>query len=321
MKHFVLGGNGFTGTHLVRALRRRGDEVVVVDIDDNGHAQAAGAVFVNADITDAAALEGVAFGPDDVVHNLAARQYHLPVPRQGQDAYFQAVNLDGTRVVLEQMLRQGCRRLVAFSTDMVYGFPEDGPIPPTHRRCPIGPYGRSKMLAENLCFAARADGIRVTVFRPRLIVGPGRLGVLVKLFKLIRAGMPVPLIGDGSNRYQMVSVFDVVDAVLAAVERGVPDGEYNLGSDAPPTVRQLLGRLIASTGSRSRLVGTPGSLVKAVLAGFERLGLPLMYREQYSIADINYLVDIGQTRRDLGWTPRHGDADMIAAAYEEFTRR
>jgi dTDP-glucose 4,6-dehydratase len=151
-----------------------------------------------------------------------------------------------------------------------------------------------------------------------LIVGPGRLGVLAKLFQLIQRGWPVPLIGDGRNSYQMVSVFDCVTAVEAALAKGVPDGAFNLGSLDPPSVRELLQWVIAEAGSRSRLVPTPGGPLKAMLAALDFVGLPLLYPEQFKIADLNYLVDVSSTMAALGWRPRHDDADMLAAAYAEF---
>ncbi|TAN48071.1 MAG: NAD(P)-dependent oxidoreductase [Rhodospirillales bacterium] len=318
MRHVIFGGNGFTGSHLTQALCQRGESVLVADIDDNGAAQRAGAAFRKTDITDPEALAALGLESGDAVYHMAARQYHLPVPQSGQNAYFEAVNTEGTRRILDLMRKCGCKRMVFFSTDMVYGLPERTPVTLDHPQNPIGPYGRSKMLAEKLCRDARGEGIGITIFRPRLIVGPGRLGVLVKLFRLIKAGLPVPMIGNGSNRYQMISVFDCVAAALAAQERGFPNGEFNLGSDNPPTVRQLLSDLIKDAGSRSVLIPTPGSLVKAVLSLFEKAGLPLMYREQYQIADVNYLVDIEATKRGLGWQPQHDDAGMIAAAYREF---
>jgi len=318
MRHIVFGGSGFTGAQLVRTLLQRGEDVLSVDLHGGTPAQAGGARHVTIDITDRNALEGLALGPEDTVYQLAARQYHLPVPKAGQDAFFQLVNTDGTRHILDRMLRRNCRRLVFFSTDMVYGIPQSIPVTTAHRRNPLGPYGRSKALAEDLCFDARRQGMNVTIFRPRLIVGPGRLGVLAKLFRLIRKGLPVPMIGDGSNRYQMVSVFDCVTAALAAAGAGVPNAEFNLGSDSPPSVRALLERLVSEVGSTSRVIATPGPAVKAVLAALESLGLPLMYKEQYGIADINYLVDIEATKRELDWRPRFGDFEMMAAAYREF---
>ena len=87
---------------------------------------------------------------------------------------------------------------------MTYGTPKTCPVPPDHPQNPLGPYGRSKYAAEKILLAT--ESIRATIFRPRLITGPGRLGILGKLFTLIKAGLPVPMIGSGTNRYQMVGV-------------------------------------------------------------------------------------------------------------------
>ncbi len=245
-------------------------------------------------------MANIPLGPDDVVHHLAARQFHGVVPRRGRGDWFAAVNVVGTRHLLERMVRTGCRRLIYFSSDMVYGFPDRVPVPTDHPRRPLGPYGASKRDAEDLCADYRRRGLSVTIFRPRLIVGPGRLGVLAKLFGLILRGWPVPLIGSGRNSYQMISVFDCVTAIEAALACGVPDMAFNLGSRNPPTVRELLEQVIASAGSRSWLLPVPGGPLKATLAALDATGLPLLYPEQFLIADVNYLVDIGSTVSDLG---------------------
>lgn len=319
MRHVIVGGCGFAGRHLYHRLRDRGEQTLVVDLP--AAITAAGLIPAEAyaaDLEDSAQVAAIPLGPEDVVHHLAARQFHGAVPRRGRDAWFAAVNVAGTRRLLERMAETGCRRLIFFSTDMVYGVPDRVPVPPDHPRRPLGPYGGSKRAAEELCAEYRGRGIAVTIFRPRLIVGPGRLGVLGKLFALIERGWPVPLIGDGRNHYQMISVFDCVGAVEAALDKGVPDGAFNLGSLDPPSVRELLGRVIDRAGSRSRLVPTPAGPLKATLAVLDAAGLTLLHREQFAIADVNYLVDVGLTTAALGWRPRHGDADMLAAAYAEF---
>jgi dTDP-glucose 4,6-dehydratase len=75
--------------------------------------------------------------------------------------------------------------------------------------------------------------MRISIFRPRLIIGPGRLGILSKLFTLIDANLPVPMIGSGRNPYQFISVFDCAEAARLAWRAGVPNEAYNLGSDNP----------------------------------------------------------------------------------------
>lgn len=175
---------------------------------------------------------------------------------------------------------------------MVYGKPQRLPVDINHNRKPYRPYGQSKKKAEDLCKLYRDKGINITIFRPRLIIGPGRLGVLGKLFFLINKNLPVPMIGNGANHYQMVSVLDCVSAIRFAVNKGVPNQEYNLGSKDPPSVEELLGNFIKRVRSNSFLIKTSGSLIKPILKLLDKLGLTLMSEEQFMIADENYIVDI-----------------------------
>lgn len=321
MKHIVVGGNGFTGAYLVESLLRRGEEVVVCDREKDASLPIyRDARFMYTDITKDKDAREIPCGPDDVVHHMAARQYHIKVPVREQTVFFQEVNLDGTKRLLQHMAFSGCHKLIYFSTDMVYGLPQSLPVTTEHQRQPIGPYGASKCKSEDLCQAYRDQGMHITIFRPRLIIGPGRLGILTKLFSLIDKNLWVPLIGDGSNHYQMVSVLDCVTAVENALDKEIPNKNYNLGSKNPPTVEELLSRLIESVGSKSRLVKTPAWLVKGVLKVLESIGVPLLYKEQYMIADVNYQVDISSTENELGWCPRYNDQDMIYQAYKEYKR-
>ena len=90
------------------------------------------------------------------------------------------------------------------SSDMVYGYPKSIPIKNTHSKKPLGPYGKSKLKAENLALKAQKNGMPLTILRPRLIMGPGRLGIMERLFSSISHNKTVPIIGKGKNYYQMV---------------------------------------------------------------------------------------------------------------------
>jgi dTDP-glucose 4,6-dehydratase len=164
----------------------------------------------------------------------------------------------------------------------------------------------------------RRDGLKVSLFRPRLIIGPGRLGILTNLFKLIKLSLPVPMIGSGQNRYQMVSVFDCASAAVLSGTKGVIDGEFNLGSEGPPRVRDLLKDLIRSVGSKSILVPSPAILVKVVLRALDRVNLSPLVPEQYEIADADYVIDIEHTKSTLGWLPKHDDRAMFHTAYDDY---
>jgi len=201
---------------------------------------------------------------------------------------------------------------------MVYGHINTVPTAEDHPTAPLGEYGMSKLETERLCRTWRERGMRICIFRPRLIIGPGRLGILSHLFRLIDLNLPVPMIGSGRNPYQFVSVYDCASAARLAWQAGVPNGEYNLGSDDPPAVRELLGRLIAEAGSRSLLVPTPARFVKMVLTVLDRLNLPIMDPEQYLIADEHCVLDTRAAKCELGWRPEYRDDDMLISAYREY---
>jgi dTDP-glucose 4,6-dehydratase len=273
---------------------------------------------VRVDVRDPAEVAALPISPDDVVYHLAARMLMPIMPRAQRHDYFHSVNYHGTENLLRVVHERGCSKIVYFTTDMVYGGARAMPKTEDHPREPLGPYGGSKLASEKLCESYRGQGMNVAIFRPRLIIGPGRLGILARLFRLVEANLPVPVIGDGRNHYQFISVFDCASAALAAADRGVPNGAYNLGSLDPPTVNDLLTKLIQAAGSRSRLLHAPGFLVKPALAALDLIGWPLMDPEQYLIADEDCVVDVSKAERELGWRPRHADDDMLLAAYAEY---
>lgn len=320
MRHVITGGSGFTGAYLAAALTGRGEKVVVFDLEEPGTTNCS-IDFVRGDIRERHDLEKLRLEHSDVVYHLAARQFHADVPRRNRDKWFADVNVNGTRCLLEAMTAGSARRIIFFSTDMTYGIPGQTPVPSSHTQRPIGPYGRSKVGAEQLLMQATKQlGLKATIFRPRLIAGAGQLGILSKLFRLIKAGAPVPLIGSGVNRYQMIAVEDCVAAALLAVDKDCPSGPFNLGSYDPPTIRQLLRELIRRAGSHSILLPTPAILLQPALSLLDWTGLTLLYPEQFAIANIDYVLDTDSTRECLGWTPLKNDMDIIFDAYTGFLK-
>jgi dTDP-glucose 4,6-dehydratase len=318
MRHFILGGDGFVGRQLAADLLAAGEKVVVADIARDHLKPHPNLTFVQIDIRRRDTLDALDFGPGDAVYNMAAKMLSPIQVRAKRREFFWPVNFHGVENLLSRMEQAGARNLVQFTTDMIYGHTHDIPKPESARKEPLGEYGRSKLATEELCFKARERGFNITIFRPRLIIGPGRLGILVKLFKLIDMSLPIPLIGSGRNPYQFISVFDCASAAAAAWRGAFPNKEYNLGSDAPPPIRKLLGDLIAEAGSRSILVPTPASLVKLTLTALDAVNMPVMDPEQYLIADETCILDTSALRRDLGWEPKHRDEDMLKAAYREY---
>ena len=314
----IIGGDGFLGRHLARELVSRGEDVVVCGVSKSDLDIYETVPFINMDVTERSSFEAVSLDSDDIVYHFAARLLVPIVPKSQRKEFFWSVNYHGTKNLLEYMNEGDCRKVIYFTTDMVYGHTKTTPRYEDHSREPLGPYGESKLASEKLCESYREKGMNITIFRPRMIVGPGRLEILESLFRLIKANLPVPLIGNGTNHYQFISVFDCVSAVLCALEKGVPNSTYNLGSKDPLTVNKLLGELITEAGSKSFLLRTPAGLMKRTLAILDFLGFPLLDPEQYLIADQTCVLDVSKAERELGWQPRYRDEEMLIAAYKDY---
>lgn len=317
MSYIIFGGSGFVGKYLSEKLAAEGS-VIICDLIEPELSETDNIMYMKIDIKNELDYERIPLRKNDIVINLAANQYHTKVPKKGREEFFCNTNTKGVSNILNWMEKNGATKLIQYTTDMTYGMPQYLPVDSKHPQQPFGPYGQSKKDAEEICRKYREKGFHITIFRPRMINGPGRLGILKKLFILIKYNLPVPTIGNGKNCYQMISVFDCVEATVAAIHKGCPNKEYNLGSENAPSTRSLLKGLIKTVGSKSIVVPTPGKLVKATLSILGKLGFEIMYKEQYMIADQNYILDISETKKDLEWTPRYNDQDMIIAAYREW---
>ena len=317
MKHIITGGDGFLGTELSKKLIERGEKVLVLDIKKTPSPHYEHVENMHVDITDKAALDNVPVDADDIVYHFAARLLVPIIKRAERHEYFWSVLYYGTENLFEYLeTKTECRKVIYYTTDMVYGHTVENPRPESHKREPLGPYGDAKYQSELLCEQYRERGFNITIFRPRLIIGPGRLGILESLFKLIDKNLPVPTIGSGRNFYQFISVSDCADICLAAVEKGIPNEAYNVGSLDAPRVRALLKDLIKAAGSKSIVVPTPAFAVKFVLAILDKLNIPLLDPEQYLIADETCILSMEKAKKELDWEPADSDSDMLIAAYQ-----
>ncbi len=324
MKHIIFGGDGFLGTELTKKLTARGEQILICDRKQtlaSGIYDSPQVSYLKMDVKETDTFEGIPTEPDDIVYHFAAELLVPILKRSERKDYFWQALYVGTTNVLDFMQQRKLDNLVYFTTDMVYGHTKTNPRFEDHPREPIGPYGEAKYRTELLCAEYRNKGMNITIFRPRLIIGPGRLGILEKLFILIDKNLPVPMIGNGKNYYQFISVSDCAEACLCAVEAGFPNEEYNLGSLNPPTVKELLNSLIAEAGSKSFLVPTPVSLVKKALAGLDVIGKPLMDPEQYLIADETCVLDVSKGERELNWKPKDHDIDLLIVAYKSYKNK
>jgi nucleoside-diphosphate-sugar epimerase len=310
MRWAISGGAGFLGLHLARRLLAEGHEVRsldVVPLDEPG----LDVQEVRGDIRDEAAAGELVDGARILVHAAAA----LPI-RGGRDE-IRSVNVDGTLTLLSAASLAGVRRVVFISSTAVYGVPEKHPIEEKDPLDGVGNYGESKIEAEEVCRAFMRRGLDCVIVRPKTFIGPERLGVFEILFDWIREGRRIYVLGDGSNRYQLLAVEDLVDAIVrSASRRAAAWATINVGAKEFGTVRSDLQALIDHARSSSRVTPIPVRPAELVLRGLELARLSPLVEWHYKTAHRDSFVDVSRAEELLGWRPRRSNAEALIETYD-----
>ena len=306
MRILVTGAAGFIGSHLAERLMARGDDVVGLDNFDAFYARAikernlaalaASPRFslVEGDVRAPADLER-AFGPprpDAVVHLAALAGVR---PSLAEPARYADVNVLGTVRVVEAARAHGIGRVVFASSSSVYGADSQPPFNETDPCVrPLSPYASTKRAAElGLYTAHHLYGLDVTCLRFFTVYGPRQRPDLAihKFARLILAGRPIELYGDGSTSRDYTWIDDVIDGVVAAIDeqgRGAPAFRiYNLGGSRTTTLLGLVELLWRALGRQPVIEWKPEQPgdMKRTLADLTIVGKALGYAPRVSIED------------------------------------
>lgn len=302
----VTGASGMLGRAVATALRDRGHHVRTFQ---RGAAGVPGVADVRGSVTDPDAVARAVEGCTAVVH-LAAK-----VTVTGPEAEFRAVNVGGTRTLLDAARAAGVGRFVLVSspsvahvgTSIVGG--AAGPADPGRAR---GAYARTKAAAELLALAADSPGMRVLAVRPHLVWGPGDRQLVGRVVDRARRGR-LPLLGQGAALIDSTYVDNAADALVAALQapRDAWGAAYVVTNGEPRPVRDLLAGMCRAAGVPVPAWSVPppvaraaGGVVDAVWAARLGRGEPPMTRfvaEQLSTA---HWFDQRRTREALRWSPR-----------------
>ena len=312
----VVGGGGYIGSHTCLDLAEKGYTPIVYDNFSNGHRE-----FVKwgpveeGDIRDRARLDEVfrKYAPAAVIHFAAL----IEVGESVKDPLaFYENNVAGSLTLFAAARAANCRRLVFSSTCATYGVPEQTPMTETHPQAPINPYGRSKLITEEILRDLCAhDGFRAVILRYFNAAGAdpeGRIGerhdpethaVPLAIEAALGRRNGFSIFGDdydtrdGSCVRDFVHVMDLAEAHTRAIDHLVNDGRsvaLNLGTGKGTTVKELLaaigdvaGREIAITQA-SRRPGDTAALV----------------------------ADNSMARDVLGWVPRNDLSSIVSTAWK-----
>jgi nucleoside-diphosphate-sugar epimerase len=275
--YLVTGGGGFIGSHLVRALVRRGERVRVLDNGFSGSRQRmadvlAGVEWREGDVRDVAAVREACRGVEVVFHLAAVAS----VPRSiAEPEMTHATNLTGTLNVLVAAQQAGVRRVVYASSSAVYGDLPGSPKRETMPLQPLSPYAAHKLAGEHYCrLWHELHGLETVALRYFNVFGPGQdpnseyAAVIPKFITTLLAGAQPTIYGDGQQVRDFIYVENVVDANLrAATAPGAAGQVLNVGSGVATTIlhlvdelRQVLGRPIEPVFAAPR----PGDIFESV---------------------------------------------------------
>lgn len=234
---------------------------------------------------------------DAVIH--LAGKAHDTKNKADADVYFK-VNTGLTQKIYDHYLQSPAVKFIFFSSvkaaaDSVEGDILDENITPK----PVGPYGESKIRAEEY-IQSKWDNERkrTYIFRPCMIHGPGNKGNLNLLHSVIRRGIPWPL-GAFDNLRSFTSIDNLTHIIGLLLESDAPTGIYNIGDDKPLSTNELIGLMCEAMGKKPRIWKMPRGMVRFMASTGSLLHLPLNKERLRKLTE-NYVVDNGKIKRALG---------------------
>lgn len=279
MRILVVGGAGYIGSHMVKMLLKAGHDVITLDNLSSGHRDAVlGGTFVEGDLADLACLNQVfsQYQPEAVMHFASFIQVGESIRKP--DMYYRN-NVTNTLNLLDTMLKFEVKKFIFSSTAAVFGEPDYVPIDETHPNRPLNPYGRSKLMIEQvLADYAKALDFRSVCLRYFNAAGAdpdGQLGErhdpethLIPLILQAASGRRenIQVFGrdyetpDGTCIRDYIHILDLCSAHLLALEYLVNGGEsdrFNLGNGAGFSVQEVLDAVIKVSGKPVKVIDGP----------------------------------------------------------------
>jgi UDP-glucose 4-epimerase len=310
MRVLVTGGTGYIGSTAVEILLGQGFEISILDDCSMGHADTvpAGVRFIQGSLLNASEVADALTGCDAVMHfagkSLVGESVEKP------DLY-QSVNVDGTRILLDQMRKQSIRKIVFSSSAATYGEPKLVPILETAETIPTNPYGATKLAIDHMITQEAAEhGISAASLRYFNVAGAlkAQRGWLAErhnpethlIPNVLRSTQanPVKIFGtdwptaDGTCIRDYVHVIDLIDAHVKALNSlGAAGHEiYNLGSGSGYSVREVVQAASDAIGHQIPFVDSP-----------RRAGDPAVL-----------IADISKAKKILDWAPTRDMKTMVA---------
>jgi len=302
MRIFLTGAAGFIGSNLTDRLLEQGHSVLGFDNFNDFYdpaikrANLARALqhpqfeLVKGDLLDPTLLERTfaRFSPERVVHLAAWAGVRPSIERP---ALYQKVNIEGTTNLLERCRQDGVSRFVFASSSSVYGDRLAVPFRETDDVSePISPYAATKRAGELLCYTwHHLFGLHTHCLRFFTVYGPRQRPEMAihRFTRCIAQGQPITLYGDGSTSRDYTYIDDILDGLVASIERVEGYRIYNLGESRTVELRRLVELVGEALGERPRIEHRPTQPgdVTRTFAEISRAATELDYAPRVPIED------------------------------------
>lgn len=308
----VTGGAGFLGINMVRYLIEKGHtDIISLDFAEFDYPENKKITAVRGDIRNKKTVDFVMKDVYMVIHCAAA----LPLYSKKD---IMTTDVDGTRILLDSALKNNVDRFVMVSSTAVYGIPDHHPLLETDKLIGVGPYGVAKIEAEEVCLEYRQRGMNVPIIRPKSFIGPERLGVFALLYDWAKDGKNFPMIGSGKNRYQLLDVQDLCEAIYLCMTKPVKiaNDTYNIGAKEFTTMKEDYQAVLDEAGFGKKIYGFPATPMILTLHVLEAMKLSPLYKWVYETASKDSFVSIEKAEVQLGFKPKYSNKDALVRNYK-----
>lgn len=310
MKILITGVHGFVGSNLVAALSK---EHTIYGLDIISPFKEGVRYTFSWDYLD---HEGGIPEVDVIIH--LAGKAHDTKNQTESDVYFK-INTGLTQKIYDWFLHSTAKKFIFFSTAKAAADKVDDVLTEDVIPSPRGPYGESKIAAEQYIQAHLIDEKQVYILRPCMIHGPGNKGNLNLLYNVVSKGVPWPL-GAFDNRRTFTSIENLSFVIEGLLTKDVPTGIYNMGDDEALSTNELIVEICKSLGKKAHIWRLP----KGLMIGMAKVGgilhLPLNPERLCKLTE-NYISSNAKIKSALGMEKMPVDARTgLQETLESFTK-
>ncbi len=308
-KVLITGGCTPRGISIAQALLKKEYDLTLFDSTPPPKNLKEKITFINGDITNKNTVLEALKNQQFVVHAVETTE------RQAKKKTLYLINVTGTENLLEASLYHNIERVIFLSTTAVYGIPRQLPQTEDSPLNPLDNYSTSKIIAEKLCRDFQEKGLSSTILRLQPVIGPENLGPFSIWFESIYNGHRVLLFDSGNNKFQLLSLLDLSEAVHKSLISETTNTIFNLGTNEYQSLKKDFQTVIRFDKAASKITGIPRKISVPTLKTLKFLHLSPFSSRYYELYSRSSYVTINKAEKKLGWSPKKSNKDLLLDSY------